>query len=370
MKDFIEFFTKEINNALYSRIKVMKVVLDGKYQPIVIVSNSLSGGGAEKSMLALHQEFLKKGITSYLVALNASKSVNKVQNTIELKRIWKAGIRDTLRNFQDFKNKIEAINPKTIIINCELPELYISLLKLKNKRIISVEHTSVPWHKRRMLGVGVRNILKLKKIEWVTVVKGKKAVWMIGKNAKYIANPYIGESNLKNSFEVKPSLVFIGGIKPNKRPEWVIEAGIKNNLKVDVYGEGQYSEILKARYSKLGRNINFHGFKSNVWEFVYGNSLVVVPSEFEGDGMVIIEAIICRFPLVLARNKDLIKFDLAEKHYFKDLNELDVIIKQNKSSNFRNLIVSDKLAKNIGKNRSLDLISSEWVSFLNKSDNL
>ena len=64
----------------------MKAVLDKKHQPIVIVSNSLSGGGAEKSMLALHQEFLKKGIRSYLVALNSSKSVNKVQNTIELKR--------------------------------------------------------------------------------------------------------------------------------------------------------------------------------------------------------------------------------------------------------------------------------------------
>jgi hypothetical protein len=348
----------------------MKAFLDKKHQPIVIVSNSLSGGGAEKSMLALHQEFLKKGIRSYLVALNSSKSVNKVQNTIELKRTWRAGIKDTFRNFQEFKSKMEVINPKTIIVNCELPELYISLLKLKNTRIISVEHTSIPWHKRRLIGVWVRTILKIKKIEWVTVVKGKKEVWMIGNNAKYIANPYIGASNLKNSFEVKPSLVFIGGIKPNKRPEWVIESGIKNNLKVDLYGEGQYAEILKARYSKLGKNINFHGFKSNVWEFVHGNSLVVVPSEFEGDGMVIIEAIICRFPLALAWNKDLIKFNLAEKHYFKDLKELAFIVKQNKSSNFRKLIVSDKLAKNLNKNRSLDLITSQWVSFLNKSDNI
>jgi glycosyltransferase involved in cell wall biosynthesis len=347
----------------------MKAVLDKKHQPIVIVSNSLSGGGAEKSMLALHQEFLKKGIRSYLVALNSSKSVSKVQNAIVLKRTWKAGIRDTFRNFQEFKSKIERINPKTIIVNCELPELYISLLKLKNTRIISVEHTSVPWHKRRAIGVWVRNILKLKKIEWVTVVKGEKKVWMIGNNAKYIANPYISSSNLRKFFEVKPSLVFIGGIKPNKRPEWVIEAGIKNNLKVDLYGEGQYSEILKAKYSKFHKNINFHGYKSNVWKLVHGNSLVVVPSEFEGDGMVIIEAIICRFPLVLAWNKDLIKFGLAEKHYFKDLNELAFVIQKNKNSNFRNLIVSDKLTKNLGEIRSLDLITSQWVSFLNKSEN-
>ena len=50
------------------------------YEPLVIVSNALSGGGAEKSMLALHQEFLKKGIISYLIVLNKTVSVNDMEN--------------------------------------------------------------------------------------------------------------------------------------------------------------------------------------------------------------------------------------------------------------------------------------------------
>jgi glycosyltransferase involved in cell wall biosynthesis len=338
------------------------------YEPLVIVSNALSGGGAEKSMLALHQEFLKKGIISYLIVLNKTVSVNDVENIKELNRKWKDGLRSTLLNFLDFKNTIAKINPKTVIVNCELPELYISLLKSRKMRVICVEHTSVPWHNMRFIGVCVRLLLKYRKVEWVTVVRGKKEIWISSNISKYIANPYIGFSNNLKISEAKPSLVFIGGIKKNKRPDWVIEAGIINNLSVHLYGEGQLIQTLKAKYSNLVHNIEFHGFKSNVWDLIPSNSLVVVPSEFEGDGMVIIEAIISRFPLVLAWNKDLIKFGLEEKHYFRTLHELILIVEQNLENNFKNLVVEDKFVASLNKQRSLELIVSDWISLLKKSD--
>ena len=338
------------------------------YEPLVIVSNALSGGGAEKSMLALHQEFLKKGIISYLIVLNKTVSVNDVENIKELNRKWKDGLRSTLLNFLDFKNTIAKINPKTVIVNCELPELYISLLKSRKMRVICVEHTSVPWHNMRFIGVCVRLLLKYRKVEWVTVVRGKKEIWISSNISKYIANPYIGFSNNLKISEAKPSLVFIGGIKKNKRPDWVIEAGIINNLSVHLYGEGQLIQTLKAKYSNLVHNIEFHGFKSNVWDLIPSNSLVVVPSEFEGDGMVIIEAIISRFPLVLAWNKDLIRFGLEEKHYFKTFNELILIVEQNVKNNFKNLVVADEFVKSLNKQRSLELIVSDWISLLKKSD--
>ena len=338
------------------------------YEPLVIVSNALSGGGAEKSMLALHQEFLKKGIISYLIVLNKTVSVNDMENIKELNRKWKDGVRSTLLNFLDFKNTIAKINPKTVIVNCELPELYISLLKSRKMRVICVEHTSVPWHNMRFIGVCVRLLLKYRKVEWVTVVRGKKEIWVSSSISKYIANPYIGFSNNLKISKAKPSLVFIGGIKKNKRPDWVIEAGIKNNLSVHLYGEGQLIQTLKAKYSNLVHNIEFHGFKSNVWDLIPSNSLVVVPSEFEGDGMVIIEAIISRFPLVLAWNKDLIKFGLEEKHYFRTLNELILIVEQNLENNFKNLVVEDKFVESLNKQRSLELIVSDWVSLLRESN--
>ena len=39
---------------------------------LAIVSNSISGGGAEKSMMAIHKSLLGSGVNSNLIALNRS----------------------------------------------------------------------------------------------------------------------------------------------------------------------------------------------------------------------------------------------------------------------------------------------------------
>lgn len=337
------------------------------FEPLVIVSNALAGGGAEKTMLALHKELITKGIDCYLIALNQSIQSENIEKIKILSREWGGDFKSTLGNFLNFKNLINQINPKTIIVNCELPELYISLLMSYKGRIICVEHTSIPWHKKRILGVFVRLLLKLRKAEWVTVIKDKKEIWF-NSQAKYIPNPYIGTAYFAKSSDINPSLVFIGGLKKNKRPDWVIKAGIKNSLPVNIYGDGKLKFNLESKYSNPAWNIKFHGFKSNVWDLIPNNSLIVIPSEFEGDGMVVIEAVISKYPLLLSWNEDLMRFGLDKKHYFKTLNELVFLVEQNKKSNFINLIPDDKFIENLKKQRSLDLIVLDWLLLLEKSN--
>lgn len=335
------------------------------FEPLVIVSNALSGGGAEKTMLALHQEFIANGIDCHLIALNQSIEVDNVKNIKVLHRFWGDKFKSTINNFFNFKRLLKGINPKSIIINCELPELYISLLKTQNCRVICVEHTSIPWHKRKGIGIIVRLMLRAKKVDWVTVVKGQSRSWLT-RNVEYIPNPYIGPTNiLKNTFS-QASLTFIGGLKKNKRPFWVIESGIKNAIPVNVYGEGNLRASLESKYSNAIQYISFHGFKANAWELIPENSLVVIPSEHEGDGMVVIEAIVLKFPVVLAKNKDLLRFELENKHYFNSLNDLIDLISQNKSDNFSKLIVGEEYRENLLKERSLNLVVARWLHFLSK----
>lgn len=335
------------------------------FEPLVIVSNALAGGGAEKTMLALHLEFIKKGINCYLIALNQSIEIDDMKNIKVLNRFWGDNFKSTVGNFLNFKSLLEEIDPGSIIVNCELPELYISLLKKNNRRIICVEHTSIPWHKRKRIGIIVRLLLKTKRVEWVSVIKGQNRTWFT-RNAQYIPNPYIGPTEiLKNSFS-KTSVAFVGGLKQNKRPSWVIESGIKNTLPVNIYGEGHLKLSLESRYLNPLQGISFHGFKPNVWELIPKNSLVVIPSEHEGDGMVVIEAIILKFPVALAKNKDLLRFGLDNKHYFNTLNDLIDLIHQNKSENFTELIVREEYRRDLLKERSLDLIVEQWLSILNK----
>jgi hypothetical protein len=86
--------------------------------------------------------------------------------------------------------------------------------------------------------------------------------------------------------------------------------------------------------------------------------------------MVIIESIINRFPLALAWNKDLIRFGLDDKHYFKTLNELIFLVEQNKENNFKSLIVGNEFIKNLSKQRSLEAIVLQWQSLLNKNNSI
>ena len=335
---------------------------------IAIVSNAVSGGGAEKSMMALHQEFLRVGLGSNFIALNKNMHMTDVPNVAILNRSWKSGVRATINNYFEFKKIIRSLDPKILILNCELPELFGSLINFKGK-IICVEHTTVPWYQKRSLGVVVRSILRVKKVQWVTVVKGSGKIWF-GINAiRYIPNPYVPLTNKRNSSTQTPSLVFIGGMKKNKRPEWVIEAGIQSNLDVHVYGDGRLRATLEEKYKTEKNNVKFYGFQLDIWETLPPNALVVIPSEFEGDGMVVMEAILSGNPLVLAENDDLKRFQLNGKHYFKDIKELCEIIKTYKKNNFKDLVPSDSLKTNLMSARSLNIITEKWLELLIEINN-
>lgn len=333
-------------------------------EPLVIISNAISGGGAEKTMLSLHKEFINEGINCHLIALNRSESIINIPNVKSLNRTWNDGLISTFTAYFQLKNYLKKIGSKTLIINCELPELYVAFFDTKNKKIICVEHTTKPWRKKIILGVVVRTILKIKKVNWVTVINNNSRIWLGQTQPIYIPNPYIEEPSSIVDINNLPCLVFIGGLKANKHPEWVIQAGIQNKLPVHLYGEGVLKTSLKAKYNNDNHNINFHGYKSNVWGLLPKCALVIVASDFEGDGMVVVEAAIQKFPLLLRNNTDLKRFAFESKHYFNSLDELNLIVKENLLNNFINLIVHSEKSGKLAEERSLKTIVTKWKYFL------
>ena len=99
----------------------MKISVPNSIPAIAIVSNATSGGGAEKSMMALHEEFLKAGLKSNFVALNRNLPINSLPKVTILNRQWKSGVRSTINNYFEFKKTIRSIDPQILILNCELP---------------------------------------------------------------------------------------------------------------------------------------------------------------------------------------------------------------------------------------------------------
>jgi glycosyltransferase involved in cell wall biosynthesis len=284
-------------------------------------------------------------------------------NIICLNRRWKSGFFSTISNYLEFREALKSFETDFLILNCELPEFFGSLTRFKGK-IICVEHTSMPWIGRRGLGRVVRTLLHFKKVTWISVVKEQKQVWFGGLVTKYIPNPFVPSEGYRKELPSKAMLSYIGGLKENKRPDWVIKAGVELGLSVNIFGEGLLRKSLQDKYQKNSEQIKFYGFHDNPWELIPRNCLVVVPSQYEGDGMVVMEAILFGIPLVLADNSDMRRFNLDCKHYFDSYEKLLAIIETNIKSEFSDLIVSGQIRETLLQERSLEKITNSWTSLL------
>jgi len=329
---------------------------------LLIVTNSVSGGGAENSMFALHKELLTRGVASKIVALNVDgRSRLETDDIIELGRKWKSGPFQTIAALREFRRVVHHENPETIILNCELPELYGALTSACKCKFIAVEHTTKPWYKRRALGIVTRIALRVRGSKWVTVNSINQRIWPIGQRATYIANP-INVPVIEQSHAGLKSLVYVGRLRPEKRVEWAIELASELNLPLDIYGEGLHLSALEELSEKVGAKVKFHGYQENIWEEIGNGQLVIIPSEFEGDGIVVLEALARDCPVLLADNADLRRFGLPELNYGANAKDMANKIKNN---SFNEFYVSKKSRKELLQNRRIETIAERWMQVIN-----
>jgi glycosyltransferase involved in cell wall biosynthesis len=346
-----------------------------KIEPnILIVVNSLTGGGAEKSSVQLFNYLRKKNYSVFLYAINKvspTPGVLKLKrdaNIIEMERSNKAKLIPTIVSYLQFIRQVKKIQPFIVIANCELPEMFASLTPYFYFHIIAVEHTSRPWDGRRFLGVIIRIILSARSTRWITVNSNQIKIWPFLKYSKFIPNAVdlddIRQTKGPNKL-LNPEIYFIGRINKIKRPEWVIDAAISLNNQVNIYGDGPNLEGLSEKY-KLYKNIKFHGYVEDVWSRITQNDLIVVPSEYEGDGLVVAEGIVNNCKILLIDNADMRRFGLPEDNYFINLEELKSKINKWVVSGFTEFKVPDSIHNKYILNRNINHIGKEWKDLLDE----
>ena len=195
---------------------------------IAILTNSFSGGGAERSMNILANEFQKNGFETSVIAINSGPEdvIPRECATYCLERNWKAGFLETLKSRKELKTVLNTLNPDSIIVNCELPELLIALTSTKSE-IFVVEHASDPWRGRKFIGLIFRALLIAKRVKWVAVSSDLKFWPGLAKFSAVIKNPIVKEY-LRPEKELSksnhpPRLVFIGRLSEEKQPEMFLE---------------------------------------------------------------------------------------------------------------------------------------------------
>jgi glycosyltransferase involved in cell wall biosynthesis len=334
---------------------------------VLIVANSSAGGGAENAMKTLHLQFLKLGITSQFCALMNDGSQSEFKELVTLSRPWKSGVGSTLKCLLQFNKLIRRFKPDVVIANCELPELFCALSLSSIQNLVVVEHTTQPWNGRKMLGQITRRMLKLREASWVTVSKIDSGIWPLNIQPLRIPNcvDIPENSNITRTNFDLARIISVGRLVESKRVDWQLELAKDLKLPILVIGDGP----LKDSYSKNFPNAEFLGFQDDPWQFVMPGDIMISASDFEGDGLVVIEAIVRNTPLILRNTKDYLQFQLPESMYFSSKEELKDAILRAKDEGTEKFMSPAQIRINLMSERKPESVAENWLEFIKKLRN-
>ena len=335
---------------------------------VMIVTNSLSGGGAERSMNLLSNELTKRGWPVSLVPINSGEpdQVVPVCAVFPLHRKWNGSIKNTVVAFWKFNKLVSSWQPDVIVLNCDLPELFGALLFGKHN-LVALEHASQPWGQRKPLGKIVRRILKFRKTTWAAV-STHLTIWpsqdrpnAVLQNSVLLPNKY---KSVGTGSEIK-RLVLIGRLSHEKRPDLALEIAKLTNLELIIIGDGLMKEELEKKALHESIKISFLGWVKDPWSEIQSGDLLIVTSSFEGDGLTVIEGLAHGVPILLAGISDLRRFNFPERNYAKDLNGF-IAQCENFRHKLHDLCVPVDISTRILEGRSIEIIGTSWEGFLDQ----
>lgn len=338
---------------------------------IAIITNSLSGGGAERSMNLIANALHEKNQKVFLVAINdGPKDLVQLQvPVVEIKRKWQGSTRNSVVSFFRFHREIRKIRPDIAIVNCDLPELF-SLFVPLYAQIICVEHTTNPWRGRKLLGRIVRSYLRFRNSVWIRVSEHINP-WPKSLNFKgVIRNPVHSNVGVKTSDFLNPiiRLVFIGRLSSEKNPDFLIEIGKLLNIDVLIIGDGILKSEMKEKAVALGVRVEFLGHVLDPWLQTRSGDLLVFPSEYEGDGLVVLEALSRRIPFMLRTIPAFLRFNFSDLNYFNSTEQfVEIFTRIQDKPNL--LIPSQDISSLLLSEREIQTISHNWLELIEETLN-
>lgn len=333
----------------------------------LVVTNSLTGGGAERSMNSLVNLLHANSVDVTLFPINEGPidAVLPDCEVIAPVRAWKVGLIPTLVSFFKFREKVRQISPDLIIVNCELSELYSVFLPLRIKLII-VEHTSKPWQNHKVLGFLIRTLARFRNTFWVLVSDHLKSNSFFHKSDCVIPNLISLQGNLlADGHSPDSRIVFLGRLSVEKDPKLFLEIAKLCDFPAIVIGTGVLFESLVSQSGKAKGRVDFLGQLSNPWAQIHSNDTIVLTSRFEGDGLVLLEAISRNLSVLVRDIYDLRRFGLPEMNYFQSAETAATRLVEFRSKPGALRIPAD-IADRILSTRDDKVIFTAWVQLIKR----
>jgi len=335
---------------------------------VMIVTNSLTGGGAERSMNLISNELFARGWKISLVPINSSSNdkVIPLCEVFPLNRPWRGGVLDTLKAIKNFNSVVKVWKPDVIILNCDLPELFGALVRF-NGTLVGIEHVNYPWITRSVLGRAIRRALQVRGVIW-TAVSPQLNIWPSHEKPRFVLLNSIGESNASKVFlgvhnvsVVLNRLVFVGRLTQQKRPNWALEISSRVQIPIEIIGDGVLRHELQLQ-SDPSRT-TFTGMLNDPWRDRLIGDFIIIPSEYEGDGLVVIEALQRGLPILVSDIPEFRRFGFPERNYCESINVFVSRIEEFREK-IEDLVVPPEISDMILRTRSSSNVAETWEKFL------
>lgn len=293
-----------------------------KPQKILLVINSLEGGGAEKFVLTLGEVFAKLGYEVHLLCFNP-----KVEHIVPPMLIYhvydfkkyKLYPKGKIRHFFFAKGVDSYIDkhigrPLFILVN-----LYRAYEVFYYSRLINVAYVihNQLSAKLKLHSLPANKLAYFKKVytkyPTICVSHGVEDDFIRQFGAQQpictIYNPIDREKIIEQASEPlpvalpkKPYLVHVGSFKAQKGHELLLQAYAKTSqlLPLILVGKGALQTQIKTLIAELGvqDNVMMVGFQPNPYPFIKNALGFVLSSHFEGFALVLVEALALGVPAI------------------------------------------------------------------------
>mgnify|MGYP001604226112 CR=1 FL=1 len=296
---------------------------------IVHVISSLELGGAQKIMLGLCKESIKKGITVHiisvlpdnqlideLVSLNISVSTLSSENTINWYNIKNVNT-ITLKLVESLK----WLRPDIIHTHLFLPKIFFLLCRKRIPApIIETQHDNSPWWNKRRIKSFILTYIERRFAQDLSDISAcisnsvrEDFIHITKKDELRVVRIYNfidttpSKPDIANKLQEKLKCIYIISRLDmvKKGLDRVVEIAKKvcknnDNVLFVVVGSGKDSEVLEnlVLENKLGTYFKFVGRTRNVDQYYEKAYLVLMPSRWEGFGLTAAEAARAGVPVV------------------------------------------------------------------------